>query len=195
MSLSFRQAWPQGKNGRGAIEGLNLALLVKAQNQRPIWRIEIEPHHIANLLFEARIVGEFKSLHAMRLDIVPLPYPMHNGSAYAQLPGQSANAPMRTAVAGTAFQGRLDNPAFQFRRQDLGLPLALANAGDRFKAVLGESRPHGQYRGPGDIQLLGDDTIGQSLFCQQSDLGAPPFGVYYHSSTELLSATSHRRKK
>src|SRR5713226_6380735 len=43
-------AGPHRQNRLHAIERLNLRLLVRAQHQRPVRRVEIEPHNIAHLL-------------------------------------------------------------------------------------------------------------------------------------------------
>ena len=42
---------------RGPVEGLNLALLVHAQHQRPVRRIQVETHYVANLLLQLGVVG------------------------------------------------------------------------------------------------------------------------------------------
>lgn len=54
-SLLHRQAWVR------AIERLDLALLVDAQHQRLVGRIEVEANHVGNLVGEFRIAGEFEN--------------------------------------------------------------------------------------------------------------------------------------
>ena len=51
----------------GPVEGLDLALLVDAQDQRPFRRIEIEPDNIANLLYEERVARQLEALRTVRL--------------------------------------------------------------------------------------------------------------------------------
>ena len=53
--------------GCGAIERLDLALLVHAQHQRPLRRVHVEPDDVLDLLDEQRVLGELPVLHAVRL--------------------------------------------------------------------------------------------------------------------------------
>ncbi len=46
----------------GPVERLNRGLLVHAQHQGAVRRIQIQPHNIAYLLDEERIVGQLKGL-------------------------------------------------------------------------------------------------------------------------------------
>jgi hypothetical protein len=75
MGLAFRQAGAQRKNRRGAIERLDLALLIDAQDQCTAGRVQVEAHDVAHFFFELRIVGQFEAFHTMRLDVVALPAP------------------------------------------------------------------------------------------------------------------------
>jgi len=54
----------------GALQRLDLTLFVHAQHQRLVGRVEIQPHHIANLFHEERIGGKLKAFAAMRLDVL-----------------------------------------------------------------------------------------------------------------------------
>src|SRR3989454_3907525 len=48
-----------------AIQGLNLGFLVDAQDQRLVRRIEVEPHDVADLVDEQRILGQLERLDPM----------------------------------------------------------------------------------------------------------------------------------
>ena len=50
-----------------AFERLALAFLIAAQHEGFGRRIEVEPDHVPEFLFEFRIIREFEGLHAMRL--------------------------------------------------------------------------------------------------------------------------------
>src|SRR6202040_582423 len=52
MRPSLRQSRAQRQQGRRAIQGLNLAFFIHAQHQGAVWRIEIQPDHVAHLGFE-----------------------------------------------------------------------------------------------------------------------------------------------
>src|SRR5215210_6908538 len=60
VRLALGQSRPQWQDGRRAIEGLNLTLFIDAEDQRAIGRMEVEPDHVAHLLFKPRVVREFE---------------------------------------------------------------------------------------------------------------------------------------
>ena len=49
-----------GEAGLGALQGLALALLVAAQHQPPLRRVQVQPHHVPELLLEARGVRQLR---------------------------------------------------------------------------------------------------------------------------------------
>ena len=53
----FRQPGPDGEDRLGAVERLDLALLIHAQDERVARRVEVEPDDVADLLLQQR-VGE-----------------------------------------------------------------------------------------------------------------------------------------
>ena len=87
-SLLHRQA------GLGAIEGLDLALLVEAEHDGVGRRIDIETDDFLELLGEFGIVGELERAHPMRLQPVPLPDAPHRGRADPYRLGHRRRGPM-----------------------------------------------------------------------------------------------------
>src|SRR5215469_17677529 len=87
--------WPMPKRqaGLGAFERLALALLVAAQDQRPVRRVEIKADHIPEFGLELRIAGQLEGPHQMRLDVVGAPQPLHRGLRDARRLGHRAYAP------------------------------------------------------------------------------------------------------
>src|SRR4249920_3294836 len=75
MRLSCRHAWGERKNRLRAIQRLHLALLVYAQNNRAVRRIQVQPDDIPNLLDELWVFGKLEVLHAMRLQPESSPNP------------------------------------------------------------------------------------------------------------------------
>ena len=59
----------------GPVQRLDLALLVEGEDDGPLWRRHVEPHHVAELLDEAGIGGERKVAHPVGLQPVGLPDP------------------------------------------------------------------------------------------------------------------------
>ena len=85
----------QRQAGLGTIEGLNLALLVGAQHQRVLRRIEIQADDVFQFLDEGRIVADLESFHAMRFQPVGPPDAPNAGFADADGRGHGASAPVR----------------------------------------------------------------------------------------------------
>ena len=64
---------------RGAIERLDLGLLIDAQHDRALGRVEIEPDDVADLVDELRVLGQLPGLLAVRLEPERPPDPQHRG--------------------------------------------------------------------------------------------------------------------
>ena len=64
---AFDVAQPHRQHRLGALQRLDLALLVDTQHQRLVRRIEVQSHDVAHLLDEERVGGELETLGAMRL--------------------------------------------------------------------------------------------------------------------------------
>src|SRR6202008_4764769 len=73
----------QGQAGLSAIEGLALALLVKAEHDRMGRRIDIEADDIAQLVDELRIIRQFEPAHPMGLQAVSAPDALDGADADA----------------------------------------------------------------------------------------------------------------
>ena len=96
-----------GEERLGAIEGLHLAFLVDAQDQRLVRRVEIEPDHVAQFLDEERVGRQLEGILAMRLQPEHLKETMDAGLGDAGLRGQPAHTPMggaETSRAGSPWR-------------------------------------------------------------------------------------------
>ena len=82
----------------GAIERLDLGLLVDAEHQRALRRSQVEPDDIDDLLGQLRVLGELKRADLMRLELVLAPDPMHRRRRDPGRRRQPTHAPMRAAV-------------------------------------------------------------------------------------------------
>ena len=82
----------------GAIERLDLGLLVHAEHQRALRRSHIEPDDIDDLLGQLRVLGELERADLMRLELVLAPDPMHRRRRDPGRRRQPPHAPMRAAV-------------------------------------------------------------------------------------------------
>src|SRR5262249_53330372 len=80
VRLALRQARSQRKDRRGTVQGLNLTLLVHAQYQSAFGWVQVQAHDVPHFFFKKWIVGQLESLYPMRLNIVPLPDTVNDGS-------------------------------------------------------------------------------------------------------------------
>ena len=91
----------------GAVEGLDLGLLVHAEHQRPLGRVEIEPDDVADLGHEQRILGQLPRILFVRCESERPPDPRDHRLAQAQVLGHRPRRPMRGIQRG-ALQRRGD---------------------------------------------------------------------------------------
>ena len=95
----------------GPVQGLDLALLVEGEDDRPLRRRHVEPHHVAELLDEAGIGGELEVAHPVGLQSVGVPDPPHLAVMQPHALGHQARAPVRP----------LRRPFLERTAHDLGL--------------------------------------------------------------------------
>ncbi len=105
VCMPLNLAGPHRQQRRTALQRLHLALLVDAQYQRLVRRIEIQPDDIADLLDEQRIARTFEGARPVRLQRERLPDAPHRGPAEATRLGQRARTPLRR-IHGRGLQRR-----------------------------------------------------------------------------------------
>jgi hypothetical protein len=84
----------RSRAGLGAVEGLDLALLVHRKHQRLVRRVQVKPDHVVNLLGEFWIVRNLEGGNQVRLQAMIGPDPLHAGVTDAHRLGHGADAPM-----------------------------------------------------------------------------------------------------
>ena len=72
-----------GQPRLGAVQSLDLGLLVHAQHQGLVGRIQVQPHHVGQLLQKLGIARELEALRAVRLQLVAAPDVADRGLAHA----------------------------------------------------------------------------------------------------------------
>ena len=157
--------------GLGAVQGLDLTLLVHAQHQSPVGRIQVQAHDVGELLHKVRVARQLEGARAMRLQAVRIPDAPHHRLAHALGAGHRASAPM------SRRQWLLMQGGFHDLLHLLGTDLRLAAAP---RGIFGQGRrPAGhkapapeQHAGPAGVQLSGDAAIGYSRRRLQNDLGS-----------------------
>ena len=109
-------AFLQRETGLGSVEGLDLAFFVQTQNQRLVWRIQIQPYDIAQLLNELFVAAEFEGADQVRLQVVLLPDPTDGRFTQILYLGHSPSAPMRR-IRRLGVESRFDH-GFNFPPRD-----------------------------------------------------------------------------
>src|SRR5579863_5658333 len=94
VSPAFRKTGPERQNRLCTIQRLDLALLIDAENQRSIRRVQVPADDIADLRHKGGVCTEFEGLHAMRLQMVAAPETMDRRRAHPLSTGHRADAPM-----------------------------------------------------------------------------------------------------
>ncbi|MGF6851352.1 hypothetical protein OKW29_000238 [Paraburkholderia sp. CI3] len=97
VRVSLRDARGQRQRRLGAVQRLDLALLVHAQHHGLERRVQIQPDDIAHLVDEKWISGELEGLLPMRLQSEGTPDPRHGCLRHPRLAGHCARAPVSRA--------------------------------------------------------------------------------------------------
>ena len=104
-ALDIAQA--HGQHRLGAVQGLNLALLIHAKYQGMVRRIQVKANDVTRLLDEERIGRKFEATTSVRLYRKRLKYTMHGGFGNAAVMGGLANTPMG-GPGGLAGEGTFE---------------------------------------------------------------------------------------
>ena len=79
MRYGLAASFLQRQSGGGPIQGLYLGLLIGAQNQRMLPRIQVQADDCFQLLGKLRITTYLEGLEQMRLEFVRVPDASHAG--------------------------------------------------------------------------------------------------------------------
>ena len=140
------------------VQGLNLRLLINAQNQRLLGGIQVKPDHVGQLLHKPGVFRQFKRLDSMRLQPMGFPDSGHGYVTHSDLLGQSPRAPMG-GVRRTRMKRPLDDPF-----NDLGVEPSRTRPvggvfGNSSRTILSKPSPpqnDGRARG---LQTLGNPVV------------------------------------
>ena len=161
----------------GALQRLDLGLLVHTDHDRVRRWVQVEPDHVADLGLQLRIGGALERLGLPRLDVMLGPDPRDRAVADAELGGQQPARP----VSDAKRLGRWREGGGQY----LGAPVTPNRLWAAGAGSVGQlaSQPlaripaaPGDHRGTGDAQSLSDLGIGDTLGGQQQQLGPPDQG-------------------
>ncbi len=147
-----------GQHGLCSLQGLALALLVHADDQRVVGRAQVQANDVAQLLDEERVVGQLEAFGAMGLQAEELEVARHAALGDASLGGHRAHAPVRRAVDRLGMQGGLDQlrHAFVVDGSRLARAHVVVQAGN---AAIDKARSPLAHRGHAQLEPLGDVLV------------------------------------
>ena len=151
-----------------ALQGLDLALLVDAQHDGVVGRVQIQADDIANLLDEEGIGGQLEVFLAVRLHAEPLKPALHGALGHASVGGQAAHAPVG-AARRTGLEGAVDHVGDTFVLET-AWPAGAQLIVQAFDPVLKIALPPLADRGMGQSHALGDRAIGFAVGAGEHDL-------------------------
>src|SRR5271166_122504 len=128
----------------GAVECLDLALLVDAQHHRLVRRTQVEADDVLDFLDKSLVIRQLKTAHQMRLEPVCVPNPPHTGLAEADGLGHRPGAPLGCR-RGLLVQGFVDHLRNHFgcqRRLPPGTAGVALEPGDPLRHVALLPAPH-----------------------------------------------------
>ena len=99
----------QGQARLRAIQGLDLAFFIHAEDDGMFGRVQIQAHHVLQFVLEVRVPAELKGPDSVGLQAMGGPDPLHECGVRAQVPRQGAGRPVRgggPAAANNAILAR-----------------------------------------------------------------------------------------
>ena len=180
-------AEPQGQEGLGALQGLALALLVDAQDQSMVGRIQIETDDVADLLDEEGIGGELEVLLPMGLEVEGGPEALDRGLLDPGGFGHGTVGPVRAAVGGWGLE-RLPDQGHGGVVRDRARPARAVFVVEAHEALAAEAFAPTADCLAADAEPLGHRRVVQALGTQQHDPGAA------HQARGQAARPGHRRQ-
>src|SRR3984893_3213636 len=107
-----------GQSRLSAVEGLDLALFVDAEDKRLVWWIEVEPDHVLHLGREVLVARDFEGFDQMRLEPVRTPYALDTAVGDPCSRSHAAQAPVGR-IRRLRMQRHLDHLLDRLGRQRL----------------------------------------------------------------------------
>jgi len=162
-SLFHRQSWLR------TLECLDLTLFVHAQDNGLVRGIEVQPHHVGELLGESPITGELEPLRPMGLQTMGGPDTLHGSLADALSLRHATGAPVGR-TRRLRLSGSFHNPlhllgGIRHRTASTG-----QNRGERIGTTLQEALTPKDDGGTTDTRLKGDLNIGQTVSSEEGDI-------------------------
>ena len=171
MGLGAAATFFKRQSRLGAVQGLNLALLIDAENQRLLRGIEVKADDVGEFFQKPHVARQLEVLGAVRLEMVALPNPLDGRLAHALLFGQAAATPVR----GARWPGLQSSVNNGFDLAGCIMRLASASRSNLPKtlgALLTKTTPPQRHGLEVDLQIGGNNFVLPSLGRGQNNLTA-----------------------
>src|SRR6516165_7819439 len=196
MRARLDVADPERQARLGPLQRLALRLLIAAQHQRFVRRVEIEADHIPELGLKLFVVGQFEGPRQVRLDVVGRPQTLHARLRNAGRARHRSAAP--TPQGGRRRHRLVQHHAHRRRRQRrfAAAPRRVVQSG---KTLRQKALTPVVHRRPRHAEAGRDLPLRHALGPQQDDLG--PLPVPHrdrgrpHAALQLLSFAGFQRKR
>ncbi len=138
VGMTSRASLTKRQRELGALESLNLRLLVQAPNNRVLGWIQIEPDHVAHLRGGLRIFTYFVCPRQVRPEAVRANYRGDRAARQIELASKESGRPARSAGGRRLHRG-LHDPLDDLGRDGVILPPSLRLISKPINAVLNEA--------------------------------------------------------
>src|ERR1035437_5048293 len=155
------------EDGLASIQRLDLSLLVGAEDQRPLKRIQIQTDYVADLLHQLWVVGQLECVGAMGLKPKCAPNPVDGRAAEAARSGHGAGTPV-SRVFGGGLQ-RLHDDRFDLVVADLARGTTTGLVEQTRSPSFDEAPAPLANRAVDVADLAGDRGVRQSIARQKND--------------------------
>lgn len=108
VTPAFRCPGQPREDGLHPVEGLDLRLLIHAPHYRPLRRVQVEVHHIANFVHDQRVRGQFERFRAVGLEPKRPPDPADGSFGEPDTAGHAPGNPVGR-LRPRRFRGFGDN--------------------------------------------------------------------------------------
>ena len=164
-AVAFSTTRRKRQHRQGPVEGLESRLLVDAEYNCVLGRIDIEGNHIGGLGLEVGVLGSDVALQAMGLEPGPRPDPSDSHVADAKDAAQLAGGPVGAAVAGRLLGQGQDSRLQALRRG--ARPTAAMPSVQALQPALQETRSPQADGGLAATKLVCYCTVGNTLGQEQ----------------------------
>ena len=154
--------------GLGAVQRLDLALLVHAQDNRLVGRVQVEANDIGKLLGEAGVLGELEGPHLVRLEAVGVPDAVDRGGAHPLCLRHRAATPVRRSRRQRVERRFNDAPDLLGRDRWLAAT-ARGDPGKRPGPTVFKPAAPEDHRRPGYPDIPGYAIVGSAASGHQDD--------------------------